>query len=96
MLDPAIIIGGLVSAITGLSGFIVFLIKYVLADKDRQITELRAECTKQVTEITADRNEWKATALTALKAAETLAEPVAEQVKRPRSGTGDRGRDARG
>lgn len=38
-MDPTLAIGGMASAIGALSAFIAYLIKYVLADKDKQIAE---------------------------------------------------------
>ena len=63
------IIGGLVTAILGLAGFIKYLFSYVLADKDKQL----ADKDKQLEAITADRNEWKTNALTVLKLGEIVA-----------------------
>lgn len=83
-----LVLTALGATVTGLAGFVVYLIKYVLADKERQITELNAKNEKEKAELTEDRDQWIQTALTALKAAETLAKPVAEQAIRPRKGAG--------
>lgn len=86
-LSPQLIIGGLITAIGSLVSTIVYLSRVVLADKNKQIAEEQAR-TNQMRE---ERDEWKETALSLLRTAETLAEPVAQEVKqsrRTRTGTG--------
>jgi hypothetical protein len=65
--DP-VIVTAMGTAVTGMGGFIVYLIKYVLADKEKQIKEMEE-----------DRDQWIATAMTCLRATEPLAHAVLNQ-----------------